>query len=378
MINWKIPLYKILVDDEDVKSVSKVIKRGADWAIGPEIANFENMMSNYIGSTYCLTFNSGTSALHAALLALGIEKGDEVLVPSFTFIATANACLMVNAQPKFVDIEEETLGLNPELIDSSINDKCKAVMPIHYAGLPCKIKEICDITRERKIPLIEDAAESLGSKINNKKIGTFGDLAVFSFAGNKVLTTGEGGCITTDSKKLYEKLKLIRSHGRVENRNYFTSVEKPRYVGLGYNWRMSSMTAALAISQLNKLEKLINLRRNNAKYLSSKLRKLKEIKVPQEPMGYKHVYQLYSIRLENKKMRDGLMKFLAKRGIMSKVFFYPVHSSPFYKKMSGINRKLQITEKVSDQILTLPMYPGLTKSQLDLISNSVSEFIEQT
>ena len=378
MINWKIPLYRILVDDEDVKSVSKVIKRGTDWAIGPEIANFENMMSNYIDSTYCLTFNSGTSALHAALLALGIKKGDEVLVPSFTFIATANACLMVNAQPKFVDIEEETLGLNPELIDSSINDKCKAVMPIHYAGLPCKIKEICDITRERKIPLIEDAAESLGSKINNKKIGTFGDLAVFSFAGNKVLTTGEGGCITTDSKKLYEKLKLIRSHGRVENRNYFTSVEKPRYVGLGYNWRMSSMTAALAISQLNKLEKLINLRRNNAKYLSSKLRKLKEIKVPQEPMGYKHVYQLYSIRLENKKMRDGLMKFLAKRGIMSKVFFYPVHSSPFYKKMSGINRKLQITEKVSDQILTLPMYPGLTKSQLDLISNSVSEFIEQT
>jgi len=378
LINWKIPLYKILVDDEDVKSVSKVIKRGADWAIGPEIANFENMMSNYIGSTYCLTFNSGTSALHAALLALGIKKGDEVLVPSFTFIATANACLMVNAQPKFVDIEEETLGLNPELIDSSITDKCKAVMPIHYAGLPCKIKEICDITRERKIPLIEDAAESLGSKINNKKIGTFGDLAVFSFAGNKVLTTGEGGCITTDSKKLYEKLKLIRSHGRVENRNYFTSVEKPRYVELGYNWRMSSMTAALAISQLNKLEKLINLRRNNAKYLSSKLRKLKEIKVPQEPMGYKHVYQLYSIRLENKKMRDGLMKFLAKRGIMSKVFFYPVHSSPFYKKMSGINRKLQITEKVSDQILTLPMYPGLTKSQLDLISNSVSEFIEQT
>lgn len=378
MINWKIPLYEILVDDEDVKSVSKVIKRGTDWAIGPEIENFESMMSNYIGSNYCLTFNSGTSALHAALLALGIKKGDEVLVPSFTFIATANACLMVNARPKFVDIEEETLGLNPELINSSIRDKCKAVMPIHYAGLPCKIKEICDITRERKVPLIEDAAESLGSDINNKKIGTFGDLSIFSFAGNKVLTTGEGGCITTDSKKLYEKLKLIRSHGRVENRNYFTSMEKPQYVELGYNWRMSSMTAALAISQFNKLEKLINLRRNNAKYLSSKLRRLKEIKVPQEPMGYKHVYQLYSIRLENKKMRDGLMKFLAKRGIMSKVFFYPVHSSPFYEKMFGINRKLQITEKVSDQILTLPMYPGLTKSQLDLISNSVSEFIEQT
>lgn len=378
MNNWKIPLYKILVDDEDVKSVNKVVERGSDWAIGPEIENFERILSSYIGSTYCLTFNSGTSALHAALLALGVKQGNEVLVPSFTFIATANACLMVNARPKFVDIEEETLGLNPDLINSSITGKCAAIMPIHYAGLPCKIKEIRDIARERKIYLIEDAAESLGSDINNKKIGTFGDLSIFSFAGNKVLTTGEGGCITTDSKKLYEKLKLIRSHGRVENRNYFTSMQKPQYVELGYNWRMSSMTAALGISQFSKLEKLINLRRKNAQYLSSKLRRFKEIKVPQEPMGYKHVYQLYSIRLENKKMRDGLMKFLAKRGIMSKVFFYPVHSSPFYKKMSGINRKLQITEKVSDQILTLPMYPGLTKSQLDLISNSVSEFIEQT
>jgi len=377
-MKWKIPLYKVYADNEDVKSVSNVIKRGMDWAIGPEIEQFEKLLANYVGANYCLTFNSGTSAGHAALLAFGIKPNDEIIIPSFTFIATVNWALMVKAKPKFVDIEEETLGLNPDKVKLAISQKTKIIMPIHYAGLPCQIDKVVNLARKYKIPVIEDAAESLGAKIKKRNVGTFGDLSVFSFAGNKILTTGEGGAITTNSKKIYEKLKLVRSHGRSINQNYFSSNGIPKYVALGYNWRMSSMTAALGISQLNKFEKMVNLRRKHAKYLSSKLSKFKEITIPNEPNGYRHVYQLYTILLNNSKVRNELGKFLNKKGIMTKIFFEPVHHTTFYKNL-GYNKstKLPVTEETYKRVLTLPMYPGLAKEELNFICDSVAKFMEK-
>lgn len=332
-MKWKIPLYKIHVDKDAVRSVSNVVKRGMNWALGPEIEEFEKLLADYIGADYCLTFNSGTSAGHADLLAMNLKTQTEIIVPSFTFIATANWTLMVDAKPKFVDIEEETLGLDPKKIESSITKKTKIIMPIHYAGLPCHIREISNLAKNYKITLIEDAAESLGASIDNQKVGTFGELSIFSFAGNKVLTTGEGGAITTNSKNLFEKLKLLRSHGRLIKQNYFLSNEIPKYVALGYNWRMSTLTAALGISQLSKFGKLIKLRRSNAAYISARLSKYEHIQVPKEPSGYKHVYQLYSIRLANSKIRNQLMKFLTDKGIMSKIFFEPVHLTSIYKKL---------------------------------------------
>lgn len=364
-------------DNEDIKAISDVIRRGMDWAIGPEIEEFENALAKYVGTEYCLTFNSGTSAGHAALIAIGIKPNDEIVLPSFTFIATANWPLMVKASPKFVDIEEETLGLDPLLVENAIKKNTKAVIPVHYGGLPSSIEEITQITKKKRIYLIEDAAESLGASVKKKKVGTFGDLAILSFAGNKVLTTGEGGAILTNSKKLFEKLKLIRSHGRSINQNYFSSNEIPHYTELGYNWRMSSMTAALGLSQLTKFEKLISLRRKNAKYLSDRLSKFHEIKVPNEPQNYRHVYQLYSIRLSNPSTRKKLQLFLTKRRIMSKIFFQPVHLTNFYKKsVYGTQNKLPMTERIFGEILTLPMYPTLKKEELDLICDTIGEFIE--
>lgn len=374
---WKIPLYKVLWDNEDIKAVSKVVKRGMDWAIGPEVDEFEKLLADYVGVDYCQVFNSGTSAGHAALLAMGINPSEKIIVPSFTFIATANWTLMVGAKPNFVDIEEETMGLDPKQIESSITKNTKLIIPIHYGGMPCHMKEIVDVAKKRKIPVIEDAAESFGASIKNRKVGTFGDAAILSFAGNKALTTGEGGALITNSKKLYEKFKLLRSHGRLINQNYFSSNETPNYVSLGYNWRMPSMVAALGISQLLKFEKLIKLRRRNAAYLSARLGKY-GIHVPREPLGYKHVYQLYSIRLPNSKIRNQLMKFLTKRGIMSKIFFEPVHMTNFYKKLGYGTTKLPITEKIYDQILTLPMYPSLTKEEMNYVCDSVGEFMEKT
>lgn len=378
MIKWKIPLYKILVEKEDVTAVSNVINRGMDWAVGPEIEDFEKKLSNYVKSDYCLSFNSGTSALHAALLALGIQKGDEVISPAFTFIATSNSALMVNAMPKFVDIEETTCGLDPIKLKNQITEKTKVIIPVHYAGLPCKIDQICKIAKQAKISLIEDAAESIGATVNKKMTGTFGDLSVFSFAGNKIITTGEGGAIVTNSRKLYEKLKLIRSHGRIDKQNYFSSTMTPNYVTIGYNWRMSSMTAALGLSQLSRIEKLISLRRKNANYFFTRLNKFEDIILPREPEGYRHVYQLYSIRLHNKIMRNRMMEFLSKKGIMTKIFFSPIHLTKFYKgrRYAG-TKNLEVTERVADQILSIPMFPGLKKEDLDYICDSISEFMEK-
>ena len=255
-MTWRIPLYKIYWDEEDINAVVNTIKQGMFWATGANITRFEKLVAEYVGRKFAIAFNSGTSALHAVLLAYGIKTGDEVIVPSFTFIATVNSVLFVDAKPVFADIEEETYGLDPESVKEKITNKTKAIMPIHYGGCPCKIRELREIAEDHSLILIEDAAESLGAKVDGRLVGSFGDAAMFSFCGNKVITTGEGGMIVTDSKDIYERLKLIRSHGRLEVENYFLSTKSFDYVMLGYNWRMSNITAALGIAQMKKLNKL--------------------------------------------------------------------------------------------------------------------------
>ena len=374
-MTWKIPLYKIFTDREDNRAVNKVLQRGMDWAIGPEIAEFEKKLASYIGTKYCIAFNSGTSAGHAALLAININSG-EVIVPSFTFISTANWPLMVNAKPKFVDIEEENFGLNPERVKSEITKNTKAIIPIHYGGLPCKIIEINRIARNKKIPLIEDCAEALGTKIKGVSVGTFGQMSIFSFAPNKILTTGEGGAICTDSRKIFEKLQLIRSHGRLINENYFKTSQLPNYISIGYNWRMSSMTAALGLSQFDKLDRIIQLRRRHARFYVLKLKKINEIKLPDEPKDHLHVYQLFTIQLKNNLIRHKLQKFLASKGIMTKVFFEPIHLSKFYKKSGFGKKSLSNTEKISRTVLSLPIFPGLKSEEITHICDSIKEFFQ--
>ena len=374
-MKWKIPLYKIFTDRDDNKAVNKVLQRGMDWAIGHEIAEFEKKIANYIGTKYCVAFNSGTSAGHAALLAININSG-EVIVPSFTFISTANWPLMVNAKPKFVDIEEENFGLSPERVKVEITKNTKAIIPIHYGGLPCKIVEINRIARNKKITLIEDCAESFGAKIKGVSVGTFGQMSIFSFAPNKILTTGEGGVICTDSRKIFEKLQLIRSHGRKVNENYFKTSQLPNYISIGYNWRMSSMTAALGLSQFDKLDRIIQLRRRHARFYVLKLKKINEIKLPDEPKDHLHVYQLFTIQLKNNLIRNELQKFLASRGIMTKVFFEPIHLSKFYRKSGFGKKSLPNTEKISQTVLSLPIFPGLKSEEIRHICDSIKEFFQ--
>lgn len=376
-MNWKIPLFKIYWDKEDVRVVSDTLKKGMSWATGPNIKEFEEAISGYVGTKYATVFNSGTSALHATLLAHGIKRGDEVIVPSFTFISTANSPLFVGAKPVFADIEDKTYGLNPESVKEKITKKTRAIIPIHYGGCSCLIRELKEIAQDHNLILIEDAAESLGARIKEKKVGTFGDSAMFSFCAPKVITTGEGGVIVTDSREVYERLKLVRSHGRVETADYFSSAEYMDYITLGYNFRMSNITAALGIAQIRKIDKIIKMRRKNAEYVNKKLSKMAEITLLNPPADYFRVYQMYTVRVGGEKVRDELAKYLSKEGIMTKVYFSPVHLTHFYKKEFGCRKgMLPDTEKIASQVLTLPMYPGLTRMEMDYMTKKVSTFFK--
>lgn len=372
MSKIKVPLFKIFWDKQDVKAVSDVVRSGTYWTTGPRIKQFEDELSNYFGVKYAVTFNSGTSALHSAVLAHGIKEGDEVIVPSFTFIATANAVLFAKGAPVFADIEPDTFGLDPEDVKEKITKKTKAIIPVHYGGSPCKIETLREIAQDYRLTLIEDVAESMGAKVEAKKVGTFGDSAMLSFCQNKIITTGDGGAIITNSKDVFERLRLLRSHGRLEPSNYFSTSETLDYITLGYNYRMCDILAALGSAQLNKIDKIIELRRKNADYLSRRLSKYSDIGTPKDYGKNYNVYQLYTI-LTTKKIRDPLMEKLRSMGISTKIYFDPVHFTHFYKRVLRYNCKLPVTEELSNRVLTLPIYPSLTHKEMDIIAEKVGE-----
>lgn len=361
-----IPLFKIYWDEKDIEAVSASLKRGMNWACGPNIEKFEKLIADYIGTKYAVVFNSGTSALHALLISLGIKEGDEVIVPSFSFIATANAPLFVGAKPVFVDIDDITYGLDLEDVKKKITAETKAILPMHYGGGVCRdIEKLEVLAKEKGIYLLEDAAESFSAGLKGRKAGTFGQAAMFSFCQTKVFTTGEGGCIVSDSKEISDKLKLIRSHGRKE--------PEMEYVDLGYNFRMPDYAAALGVSQIEKVDALIAKRREKAGYLKNSLAGIKDIFIPDVPESIFHVFQEFHIRTRPE-LRDKLKDYLAQKGIGTRVSFPPIHLSRYYKDVLGYNVSLPITEKVSSETLTLPLYPDLTQPEMDYIVQQIKTF----
>ena len=373
---WKIPLFKIYWEKDDVDAVTSVIKSGANWATGEHIEKLEKETEKFLGVKYALSFSSGTAALHALMRATGIERGDEVIVPSFSFVATANAPLFVGATPVFAEIEKGTYGLDPADVEKKITKKTKAIIPVHYGGGSCKIGELKKIAKKHNLLLLEDAAEALGAKERKKYVGTFGDAGMFSFCAPKVITTGEGGIIVTNSKNIYETLKLLRSHGRAETQNYFSTAEYMDYIQLGYNLRLSNILAALGRTQLKKLNKIARLRRKKAKYLTNRLRGVEDIETPHFPYDSSHLYQMYTIYVkEGKRVREELRRYLNKKGTMAKVYFPCIHLSGFYKKEFGYKKgDLPQTEHIADSVLTLPMYPDITKKDMDTMAKEIQNF----
>ncbi len=373
-MTWKIPLFKMYWDAKDVAAVSSVIRRGTYWTMGPEVEQLETSVARFIGRKYGVSFNSGTSALHATLVAYGLKPGDEVIVPSFTFIATANVVVLTGARPVFADIEDRSYGLDPEQVKEKITSRTKAIIPVHYGGGACtSIRALREIAQDHRLILIEDAAESLGAMIHDTRVGTFSDAAMVSFCQNKVITAGEGGLIVTDEGHTAEKLRLIRSHGRVEGKEgYFATTQELDYIQAGYNYRMPSINAALALSQLKNFNGIIRMRREKAAYLSKYLSRIASIQTPTEGKGEFHVYQLYTIRLHDQKTRDHLQDVLTKAGVMTKVYFEPIHLKTFYRKEFHTKPgDLPVTEDMAEKLLTLPLYPTLTKKEMDYMIKTI-------
>jgi len=275
-----IPLFRIYWEEDDIKAVERVIQSGKYWCIGSEIQQLERAIEDYLEIGCCTVFNSGGSALHALMYAHDLGASDEIIVPSFTFIATAFAPLWVGAKPVFSDVEESTFGMDPEGAKESITPRTRAIMPIHYGGMPCRIKALREIADDHNLLLFEDAAQSFGAKLGGRPVGTFGESSVFSFCQNKVFTTSEGGCVVTESKEINQKLQLFRSYGRVDSGDYFVSAENLDYIDVGHNFRMSTILAALGLSQLRRVNKIIEMRRKNAESLNSRLKRINEIVVP--------------------------------------------------------------------------------------------------
>jgi perosamine synthetase len=346
-----------------------------NWAVGSSVTQFEKELAEFIGKKYCLTFNSGTSALHTGLVAYGVGSGDEVIVPSFTFIATANAPKFVGAKPVFADIEETTLGLSPDSVIEKISPKTKAIIPVHYGGCSCQIRELREIADDHNLVLIEDAAEALGATSDGKKVGSYGDAALLSFCQNKVITTGEGGAFVTDSRDIYERMKMLRSHGRQENADYFSSSECMDYVMLGYNFRLSNILASLGLAQLHKIESIIKMRTQIAeKYISLIKTNVPFVLPSIAPKGCTHVYQLFSIRVPD---RDGLMKYLTEHRIMTKIYFSPVHLTHYYRNELRYRISLPITEKIAEEIVSLPIYPGMPVEDCEKVVQTISEYYKE-
>lgn len=363
-----IPLFRIDVDTPEIRNVVDSVTRGRFWAKGPYVEEFETAIKEYIGVNHAIVVNSGTTALVTALTAGGIQEG-EVIVPSFTFIATANAVRLVGAEPVFADIEQETFGLDPDDVRDRISDETETILPVHPYGAPCRIRELREIADEHDLLLIEDGAASFGASLDGRMTGTFGDVSASSFCQNKVVTTGEGGVVLTDDDAIARRARLFRSHGR-RSEDYFESRGSGSYVALGSNYRMSDPSAAIGAGQMERVENIVRNRQEVGKRYTRKLKAVDGVRPHPEPKDARHVYQLFTAVFDSTKTREQVGNELESRGIDSKVYWDPpVHRTVYYEDRT--DQRLPVTEDIASRVLSLPMYPDLSPGQIDHIVNAV-------
>lgn len=353
-----IPLAKPIITRAERRAVDRVLRSG-NLAQGPEVAAFEKEFSNFVEGRECVAVNSGTSALHVALLSLGIGLGDEVIVPSFTFAATANSVALAGAIPVFVDIDPRTFNIDPQEIERAITPKTRAIQVVHLYGLPANMIEIMKIAERYKLKVIEDAAQAHLASINGKPAGTFGDAAAFSFYPTKNMTSGEGGMIVFADAEQARFARLLRNQGM--EKRYQNEI-------IGFNLRMTDIHAAIGRAQLKKIEAWTEKRQANAGFLSSRI---SGVTTPFTPAGYSHVFHQYTVRVPRN--RDGFSSKLNEVGIGNGIY-YPtqVHKLPSFSK----DLELPHTQGSTEQVVSLPIHPSLAKKDLIRIADGVNQIAE--
>jgi len=359
-----IPIAKPLVGKDEIKGVVEALKSGS-IAQGPKVKEFEDRFAEYVGVKNAVAVNSGTAALHVALLAAGVKPGDEVIVPSFTFIATANSVLYCNARPVFADIREDSFNMDVADVERKVTEKTKAIIPVHLYGQVADMKELMQLASEKNIAVVEDACQSHGALCDGKKAGSF-SLGCFSFYPTKNMTTGEGGMITTDDDGLAESCRVIRSHG--SRKRYYHHI-------LGFNYRMTDINAAIGLAQLQKLDGFNGKRIENASYLSKKLGRIKGLVTPKTLGGRVHVFHQYTVRVTEKfgLGRDEVASKLSEKGVGTGVYYpLPVHQQELYRGM-GYDVTLPVTEKACKEVISLPVHPALKKKDLSAVARAFKE-----
>ncbi|HXG14276.1 MAG TPA: DegT/DnrJ/EryC1/StrS family aminotransferase [Candidatus Nitrosotenuis sp.] len=355
----KVPVNLPFLSKEEIAEAAKVLRSGTLTTAanlgGKNVQEFERLVCRFIKSRYAVAVNSGTAALQAALYAAGIKHGDEVLIPSFTFVATANAVVSVGAKPIFVDILKDNYTMDPADLKRKITKKSRAVIPVHLYGNVAYIDEISEIAKRSNLDIIEDAAQSMGSTYKKRQTGTFSELGCFSLYAAKVMTSGEGGVVVTNSKDVRDKLLMIRNHGMIHG--YDTRV-------LGLNLRLPEVNAAIAKVQMKKLPKFLQLRQKNAKILTELLAGL-DLVLPRQRKHEKVNWYLYTVASTS---RDKILKELNAKGIGATVYYStPVHRTPFYNKRIS----LPVTEWAARSVLSLPVQPMVTQKQLELTAKVI-------
>lgn len=360
-----IPVAKPFLGAEELENIKEAVESGWISSKGRFITEFEEKFAAFCGVEYGIATSNGTTALHLALTCLGIGKGDEVIVPDLTFIATANAVTYTGATPVMVDSSSAYWGIDPVLIEEKITTRTKAIIPVHLYGHPCDMDAIMNIARAHDLFIIEDAAEAHGAEYKGRKVGRFGDIACFSFFGNKIITTGEGGMCLTSDKEIAAKLRILRDHGQSVGKRYWYDV-------VGFNYRMTNIQAALGVAQVKRLEQLIDIKRQIGGWYAEGLDGLfnERLIVPAPEMPWaKTVYWLYSILLTNRFgiSRNELISRLSDMGIETRPFFFPLHLLPPYR--SSLN--FPVAEMLSLRGLNLPSGYDITKDEVICICRSL-------
>lgn len=366
-----IPYGHQTITEDDFSAVAESLK--SDFLTqGPGVEMFEKELAKRAGAKYAVAVSSGTSALHLAYLVANIQKGDEVITTPNTFVATTNMLLILGAKPVFCDIRPDTCNIDESKIESLINERTKAIVPVHFAGHPSAMDKILQIAKKYKLLVIEDACHALGALLGNSPIGSIGDMTVFSFHPVKSITTGEGGAVLTDREDFYKRLVLLRSHGVRKDEN-----GKNVMTELGYNYRLTDMQASLGLSQLKKLRNFIRDRNRVAKVYLKQLEGEHNIVLPVVAPGVKSAWHLFVVRVKDSLKRDALASFLKENGIGVNFHYPAVYSHPYYLGIGFSGFSLPEEEKYQSSCLTLPCYPALKPSEIKFVCDKIKYFFSR-
>ncbi|MEO6702926.1 MAG: DegT/DnrJ/EryC1/StrS family aminotransferase [Jatrophihabitantaceae bacterium] len=360
-----IPITRLALGDAEAEASAAVVRSG--WLMnGPRTEEFERKVADYVGAKHAIAVSSATTGLHLGLLGAGVKAGDEVICPSYSFIATANAMRYIGAIPVFVDIDPRTYNIDLAALEAAITDKTTAIMPVSQIGLPADLLPIVELAAKHGLKVIEDAAPSLGASIQGKRLGSISDFTIFSFDARKILTTGEGGMVTTDDTEAATRIRMLRAHAAsvsTADRDRANKIILETYPEVGFNYKMTDIQGAIGSIQMDKIDQIIAERRRLAARYAELLDGEDRVELPYEPEGFQHVYQSYSIRLHTDRSQVEVMHSMMELGVATRRIF-DIHKQEAFADLGEVP-SLPVTERAAAEAILLPMFVGLTDSEQD-------------